>query len=79
MRTATDTSDDEEDEEAEKAAVAPVAPEADGEEATNGYEAQSSKKKRSGDSMELVEYSPDELRAVDKEMLNAEISQLEGE
>ena len=29
--------------------------------------------------MELVEYSPDELRAVDKEMLNAEISQLEGE
>lgn len=29
--------------------------------------------------MELVEYSPDELRSVDKEMLNAEITQLEGE
>lgn len=29
------------------------------------------------DSMELVEYSQDELRSVDKEMLNAEITQLE--
>ena len=29
--------------------------------------------------MELVEYSPDELSAVDKDMLNAEITQLEGE
>jgi structural maintenance of chromosome 4 len=36
-------------------------------------------KKRKNDSMELVEYSPDELQSVDKEMLNAEITQLEGE
>lgn len=28
--------------------------------------------------MELPEYSTDELRTVDKEMLNAEITQLEG-
>ena len=28
--------------------------------------------------MELVEYRPDELQSVDKEMLNAEITQLEG-
>ena len=35
-------------------------------------------KKRSADSMELVEYSPDELQTVDKELLNAEITQLEG-
>lgn len=35
-------------------------------------------KQNKGDSMELVEYSPDELAAVDKDMLNAEITQLEG-
>jgi len=35
-------------------------------------------KKSKNDSFELVEYSPDELRSVDKEMLNAEITQLEG-
>lgn len=29
--------------------------------------------------LELAEYSPDELRSVDKEMLNAEITQLEGQ
>lgn len=37
------------------------------------------RKKRKGDSMELVEYSADELRSVDKDLLNAEITQLEGE
>ena len=36
------------------------------------------KQKKRKESNELVEYSPDELRAVDKEMLNAEITQLEG-
>ncbi|ORX37975.1 RecF/RecN/SMC N terminal domain-domain-containing protein [Kockovaella imperatae] len=37
------------------------------------------KQKREKESHELAEYSPDELRAVDKEMLNAEITQLEEE
>ncbi|WRT69435.1 uncharacterized protein IL334_006421 [Kwoniella shivajii] len=36
-------------------------------------------KKRKENSTELVEYSPDELREVDKELLNAEITELEEE
>ncbi|WWD20077.1 hypothetical protein CI109_104551 [Kwoniella shandongensis] len=36
-------------------------------------------KKRRQDPLELVEYSPDELREVDKELLNAEITELEEE
>jgi structural maintenance of chromosome 4 len=37
------------------------------------------RKRQKNQPLELVEYSPDELSAVDKEMLNAEITQLEGE
>ncbi|WWC73446.1 uncharacterized protein I206_107416 [Kwoniella pini CBS 10737] len=36
-------------------------------------------KKKKEDTTELVEYSPDELREVDKELLNAEITELEEE
>ncbi len=36
-------------------------------------------KKSKNEPLELVEYSRDELRSVDKEMLNAEITQLEGQ
>ncbi|OCF77743.1 hypothetical protein I204_01743 [Kwoniella mangroviensis CBS 8886] len=36
-------------------------------------------KKKKDNSTELVEYSPDELREVDKELLNAEITELEEE
>ncbi|RSH93703.1 hypothetical protein EHS25_006350 [Saitozyma podzolica] len=73
--------EDEEEEEGEGEKVAPpVAAEADGEEAgqVEGEPAPPAKK-RKNEPTELVEYSPDELRAVDKEMLNAEITQLEGE
>ncbi|GFZ50178.1 hypothetical protein JCM24511_07933 [Saitozyma sp. JCM 24511] len=71
--------EDEEEGEGEKAAP-PVAAEADGEEVeqVEGEPAPPAKK-RKNEPTELVEYSPDELRAVDKEMLNAEITQLEGE
>lgn len=75
---------DDDDEEASEKPIKPetdqAAQEMDGEELAGGDEVvQKNKKKPSNDSMELVEYSPDELRAVDKEMLNAEITQLEGE
>ncbi|CAD6578745.1 MAG: hypothetical protein TREMPRED_002256 [Tremellales sp. Tagirdzhanova-0007] len=40
---------------------------------------QQPRKKGKTESFELVEYSPDELRSVDREMLNAEITQLEEE
>lgn len=36
-------------------------------------------KKVRNDNLELVEYSPDELREVNKDVLNGEISVLEGE
>lgn len=36
------------------------------------------RKRRKAETFELVEYSPDELATVDKELLNAEITQLEG-
>jgi structural maintenance of chromosome 4 len=73
------SSDDEEEEEVEKTAES--APGVTGEDPIEGEAGpvEKSKKKRSNDSMELVEYSPDELRSVDKELLNAEITQLEGE
>lgn len=82
IRTLTPRSEEDEDEEegeGEKAAP-PVAAEADGEEVeqVEGEPAPPAKK-RKNEPTELVEYSPDELRAVDKEMLNAEITQLEGE
>jgi structural maintenance of chromosome 4 len=50
-----------------------------GEEGDRSVQVEKQAKKRSkNDSMELPEYSTDELRTVDKEMLNAEITQLEG-
>jgi structural maintenance of chromosome 4 len=73
--------EDEEEEEGEgEKAAPPVAAETDGEEAeqVEGEPAPPANK-RKNEPTELVEDSPDELRAVDKEMLNAEITQLEGE
>jgi structural maintenance of chromosome 4 len=66
------SSEDDEDEEEE----APVE-KAEGEEDVEATE-KPVKKRKNNDTTELVEYSPDELREVDKEMLNAEITQLEG-
>lgn len=66
--------DEEEEEEVEKNEKESATSEPGHQAAVDGE----SKKKRKNDSMELVEYSPDELRSVDKEMLNAEITQLEG-
>lgn len=40
--------------------------------------AESKRRRRKNETFELVEYSSDELAGVDKEMLNAEITQLEG-
>lgn len=67
-------SEDDEDEEE----VEPEKPAAEGEEAEAASDAEPPRKKRKNETFDLVEYSQDELRAVDKEMLNAEIVQLEG-
>ncbi|WWC65608.1 uncharacterized protein I303_108228 [Kwoniella dejecticola CBS 10117] len=52
--------------------------EGEGDEQIEPIEKKASKKKKE-DSTELVEYSPDELREVDKELLNAGITELEEE
>ncbi|KAL7424908.1 Structural maintenance of chromosomes protein 4 [Cryptotrichosporon argae] len=76
---------DEEDEEEEAEAAKPVDGEASGEAAEGEGEleveeaAEEPKKKAKHDSLELVEYSPDELQDVDKDILNGEITQLEEE
>lgn len=44
-----------------------------------GEDGEPIKPKAKAESTELVEYSPDELQDVNKDILNAEITQLEGE
>jgi hypothetical protein len=52
---------------------------AEGDETAGNESTERPAKKRKGtESMDLVEFSPDELRSVDRELLNAEITQLEG-
>jgi len=63
--------DEEEEEAVEREKSSPAA------QAEQGVEV-SEDQPRKRNKNELVEYSPDELRSVDKEMLNAEITQLEG-
>lgn len=71
--------EDAEEEEEEQVEEEPAEP-VEGEENAGGEaRPKAAKKKSSKNSMELDEYSPDELRGVDKEMLSAEITQLEGE
>jgi structural maintenance of chromosome 4 len=79
----TDISEDDEDEvEGESEVVQPEpAPEADDaedrEEAETTAQTTPKRKQARNDTTELVEYSPDELRSVDKNLLTAEITQLE--
>jgi len=78
-KAALKCSEDEEDDEDEEEQVEqePAEP-VEGEDADAEARPKAAKKKSGKTSMELVEYSPDELRDVDKEMLSAEITQLEG-
>lgn len=70
--------EDDEEEEEEKTPAPEKGEEDEGDEGSDEEEtAEASPKKTSNNSMELVEYSPDELRAVDKDLLNGEIAQLE--
>ncbi|KAL1408278.1 Structural maintenance of chromosomes protein 4 [Vanrija albida] len=70
--------EEEDDEEAAKPADADNAAEAaDGD--AEADDAEPKQKKSKHDSLELVEYSPDELRGVDKDILTAEITALEEE
>nr|XP_019043245.1 hypothetical protein I302_07819 [Kwoniella bestiolae CBS 10118]OCF22175.1 hypothetical protein I302_07819 [Kwoniella bestiolae CBS 10118] len=76
--------DDEEEEEEEQIENKESIEAADGEtppQVIDGEGATETKipKKKKENSTELVEYSPDELREVDKELLNAEITELEEE
>lgn len=72
------TSDDDEEEE-ETVEGEKVTPAPDGGDAPEAISSDAPPRKKSkAEPLELVEYSPDELRSVDKEMLNAEITQLEG-
>ncbi|WVQ96218.1 hypothetical protein IAU59_003322 [Kwoniella sp. CBS 9459] len=78
-----DEDEEEEEEEAQEKVdtEAQAEPDADAEESQDGAEAtkKAVPKKKKENSTELVEYSPDELREVDKELLNAEITELEEE
>lgn len=84
MKLITSEEDDDDENDVEKPDRAAATADDVAEEGDNGdAEGQVSRsteqfqKRPKNDSMELVEYSPDELRSVDKEMLNAEITQLE--
>ncbi|WVR08284.1 hypothetical protein IAU60_005331 [Kwoniella sp. DSM 27419] len=71
---------DEEDEDEDEQEVATKAAEDGNEEGADGEEdAEKPARKRKDNPTELVEFSPDELREVDKELLNAEIVELEEE
>lgn len=76
----TGFSEEEEDEdEAAKPADADKSTEAPEGEKEDAEDAEPKQKKSKNDSFELVEYSPDELRGVDKDILTAEITALEEE
>jgi len=66
--------DEEEEEAVEREKSSPAAQAEQGVEVSENQP----RKRNKNETLELVEYSPDELRSVDKEMLNAEITQLEG-
>lgn len=69
---------EDEDEEEEEPAQGAQPPPLEVEPVEGEANEEAPKKKRKAESMEMVEYSPDELQSVDREMLNAEITQLEG-
>jgi structural maintenance of chromosome 4 len=73
-----DTSEDDEDE-AEGDETVVQQPPAEGDAPTEAEAAPATPKRKGprNDTTELVEYSPDELRSVDKNLLTAEITQLE--
>lgn len=72
--------DDEDEEESKEKAEGPVVKREDGEPAAVEGEDNAPKKVAAkAESTELVEYSPDELQDVNKDILNADITQLEGE
>ncbi|TXT13312.1 hypothetical protein VHUM_00679 [Vanrija humicola] len=79
-----DEEDEDEDEEAKPADAEKSTRSAEGEgedaeDAEDAEDPEPKQKKSKNDSLELVEYSPDELRGVDKDLLTAEITALEEE
>ncbi|KAK8849453.1 hypothetical protein IAR55_004786 [Kwoniella newhampshirensis] len=71
--------EEEEDEEVEEEEEEEDQPHDDAEAEGGKREKVEKPKKQKRDPLELVEYSPDELQEVDKELLNAEITELEEE